>query len=150
MNSSPLIPVHWQPRRIPLEPAAVAARGPVAERLVERLLTGEPDVLARLRGGAGDDVVLILGTAADLPWVDGAIYLGQDATAPGLYLPTAAAPDVPLPLLQNALRRAVDGQESTPFAVLPEWNLLLPLVNIRPLGAEWLRQWLNRGVKLDE
>src|SRR5262249_18847627 len=76
----------WGPRAVPLAPCAVYAEGEAARALVRRLLARTDEELARLRGVAAASLVLILGE--DLPWVDGARYLGADPLALALLLPT--------------------------------------------------------------
>ncbi|AUY47817.1 hypothetical protein [Streptomyces sp. CB01881] len=56
--------------------------------------------------GAGTTVLLVLGAGADLPWADGARYLGRDA---GLLVPTTARPGPAAALWRRALG-AEDGQ----------------------------------------
>ncbi|MDC0670815.1 bpX5 domain-containing protein [Nannocystis radixulma] len=110
--------ITWSPRAIPLAPAAVVASGPVAARLADRLLTFADDVLLRLRGVAGRDLLVLTGESSDLPWLDGVDYLGRDPLAPGLYIPTTLEPAPAAPLLERALRRRAP-QLATPLALLP-------------------------------
>ncbi|MBZ5714481.1 hypothetical protein, partial [Nannocystis pusilla] len=112
------IRITWSPRPIPLAPAAVAASGPVAARLADRLLTLADDVLLRLRGVAGRDLVVLTGESSDLPWLDGVDYLGRDPLAPGLYIPTTLEPAPAAALLERALRRRAP-QLAAPLALLP-------------------------------
>ncbi|MCY1055392.1 hypothetical protein [Nannocystis sp. SCPEA4] len=112
------IRITWSPRPIPLAPAAVVASGPVATRLADRLLTFADDVLLRLRGVAGRDLLVLTGESADLPWLDGVDYLGRDPLAPGLYIPTTLEPAPAAPLLERALRRRAP-QLAAPLALLP-------------------------------
>lgn len=100
---SSAIAVRWQPRALPLDPVAVFAAGTVARALIKRLLRCTDDELGRLRGVAGENLLVVEGVAEDLPWAHGVAYLGRDPGAPGLLLPTAVLPDVPLALFEQAV-----------------------------------------------
>jgi hypothetical protein len=76
----------------------VAARGPVARRLLERLRRLPDDRLARLEGGATESLVIALGAPEDLPWVDGVTYLGREPDAADLLVPTTREATAPAPL----------------------------------------------------
>lgn len=137
------VPIAWRPRAVPLEPVGMAARGEAARALARRLLARSDEELARLTGVAGQDLVVILGNAghagypldtALLPWVDGAIYLGRDARAPSLLLPTNREPTVPLPLVERALvARAGLSKAEPPLAVLLDPPLLASVLEARSL-----------------
>ena len=88
--------------------------------------------------GSWSKSLLVFGD--DLPWVDGATWLGQDPSARGLYLPTQRAPSVHPALLLRAIRqRGVQG----PVAILPGDGTLVPLGEARPIDADRLRAWLG-------
>ncbi|HEX5719145.1 MAG TPA: hypothetical protein VF179_23485, partial [Thermoanaerobaculia bacterium] len=90
--------------------------------------------LARLTGVAGQDLIVLLGDSAFLPWVEGAAYLGRDARAPSLLLPTNREPTVPLPLLERALvLRAGHSKAEPPLAVLLDPPFLASVLEARPL-----------------
>ncbi|MCB9694928.1 MAG: hypothetical protein H6736_24245, partial [Alphaproteobacteria bacterium] len=74
-----MIQVGWSLRDVPLAPVGMLATGAAAARLAERVSRRRD-----LRGVVTDDVLVVLGT--DLPWVDGAVYLGEPAS--GLYTDT--------------------------------------------------------------
>ena len=137
--------VLWQPRRYPLTPTAVAAQGEAAQKLTERLLACDKETLSRLKGVAGPEWIVVLGEESLLPWVDGAIYLGRDALAPALLLPTTLEPSVPLPLLEKALRRQAPTL-AAPIAVLPETHVLFSLASARTIAREMLLRRLLPGV----
>jgi hypothetical protein len=124
--------VRWGPRAVPLAPRAVYADGEAARALVRRLLAAPDEELARLRGVSAPDFVLVLGD--DLPWVDGARYLGTDPLAPALLLPTARAPSVSPALLA----RAFGGT----FAVVPDPPRLVPFTEARVLSRAKLEAFL--------
>lgn len=142
-----LLPVAWRPRPVPLDPVGVAARGEAARALAKRLLARwdrDGEALSRLSGVAGPDLVILLGDAAALPWVEGAAYLGRDAHAPSLLLPTNREPTVPLPLLERALLiRASRLHTEPPLAVLLDPPLLASTLEARPLVRSQIRTWLE-------
>ena len=141
-------PVTWRPRPNPLEPAGVAARGMAARALARRLLARGDEELARLRGVAGPELLIALGAAADLPWVDGVSYLGREAGAPLLLLPTTREPAVHPQLLERALlarARELPGLEP-PLAVLLAPDLLVSTAAARPIDRQVLERWLSRGL----
>ena len=134
--------VTFVPRRLPLSPSAAAGVGPVATRLGERLLDLDESHLARLRGVTGEDVLVILGEAESLPWVEEIAYLGVDPSAPRLLLPTAEAPDVPAALLEKALFSRVR-EQTGPLAVLST-RLLVPVGAALTIQRASLERWLSR------
>ncbi|MFJ4859401.1 hypothetical protein [Streptomyces sp. NPDC088748] len=110
---APSFPLRWERREPPLPAAAVLAVGDAVPGLAAA-------ALARVRNGArlgvladdgpglpaADRALLVLGAEADLPWADGARYLGRDA---GLLVPTTARPAPAAPLWRRALG-AAEGQ----------------------------------------
>ena len=139
-----LLPVAWRPRPVPLDPVGVAARGEAARVLAKRLLARGEESLSRLSGVGGPDLIILLGDAAALPWVEGAAYLGRDAHAPSLLLPTNREPTVPLPLLERALLiRASRLHTEPPLAVLLDPPLLASTLEARPLIPSQIRTWLE-------
>ena len=142
MSDPALLPLRWQVREPPLEPVAAAATGHAARALARRLMAMSPERLGALSGVAGRELLLVLGVGKDLPWVDGVQYLGRDPEAPGLLLPTALRPAVPLPLVERAamLRRRT---APMPVALVLDPPLLVPLEEARPVDRAVLRQWLE-------
>ncbi|MFI7354959.1 hypothetical protein ACIBTP_13525 [Streptomyces avidinii] len=109
----PSFPLRWERREPPLPAAAVLAVGDavpgLAAAALERVRDGArlgvladdgPDL------PAADRALLVLGAEADLPWADGARYLGRDA---GLLVPTTARPAPAAALWRRALG-AAEGQ----------------------------------------
>ncbi|MEV0534020.1 hypothetical protein [Kitasatospora sp. NPDC050463] len=88
VTAPPSFPLRWERREPPLPAAAVLGLGDAVPALAvatrERLVGG-----ARLGVVAGDGALLVLGADTDLPWADGARYLGLDA---GVLVPTTARP----------------------------------------------------------
>ena len=141
--STQSIPTLWRPRPDPLAPVGVAARGRAARALAERLLARDDEALARLHGVAGEDLLLVLGEAPELPWADGATYLGRDPLAPSLLLPTTHEPSVPLPLLERALvARALRVPNAPPpLAVLLDPPILASTLAAWPITRVRLLMW---------
>ncbi|MFE7558265.1 hypothetical protein [Kitasatospora sp. NPDC057500] len=100
----PAVALTWERREPPLTAAAVLAVGDAVPALAAatraRLTDG-----ARLGVLADDTVLLVLGAEADLPWSDGARYLGRDGD---LLVPTTARPR-PAPALWRAALGAGPG-----------------------------------------
>lgn len=132
-------------RAKPLAPSAALGVGAAASALVERLLALQPERLARLRGVASSDAVLVLGSSEDLPWCDGIAYLGHDPDSPELLVPCAVAPSVPAPLLVRALQLRLATTLQTPFAVWFEPPLVLSVADARTVHAAQLQQWRERA-----
>ncbi len=84
MTAPTAIRPRWLTRDVPLPSVAVVARAAavagLARSTLRRLGAG-----AELAASASDDVLLVVGAETDLPWSDGAVYLGWDG---GLLLPT--------------------------------------------------------------
>ncbi|PBC75806.1 hypothetical protein BX265_0486 [Streptomyces sp. TLI_235] len=101
----PVFALRWERREPPLPPAAVLALGDAVPALAAatraRLLAG-----VRLGTLADAGALLVLGAAGDLPWADGARYLGRDGE---LLVPTTARP-LPAPALWPAALGARRGQ----------------------------------------
>ena len=139
---APFLSIHWRPRAEPLSPGAVVALGDAADALARRLLTREDAEIARLQGVTADGMIAVIGATEDLPWVDGALYLGHDAAAPVLLLPTTLEPDLPADLLQHALAHRFPAAAS-PLALLPSDRLVIPLGGAGQISRRMLRRWLD-------
>lgn len=145
-----LIPVQWRPRAAPLEPVGMAVRGEAARVLARRLLARDDEALARLSGVAAPELLVVLGEVDELPWVDGAVYLGRDAEAPSLLLPTTREPSVPIPLVERALLGRArspgsPGSIAPPYAVLIDPPLLASAQAARPILRSVLLSWLKEN-----
>lgn len=133
-----------QPRVTPLAPDAALGLGPAALALVHRLLQLPDDQLERLRGVAGTNVLLVLGSTADLPWCDGIAYFGREPDAPGLLLPCASSPMLHAALLARALERRFEEQGlQRPFLISLDPPLLLPVGHARKFERVALQAWLD-------
>ena len=133
------LPVAFRPRATPLAPVAAAARGPAAAALAERLLARPEAALATLSGVSASGLLLVLGDAGALPWIDGVVYLGRDPAAPALLLPTALTPDVPAPLFERAVLARVP---AAPVAVLVDPPALVSTTAARPIERALLADFL--------
>jgi hypothetical protein len=138
-----LIEVRWLPRHEPLAPVGAAARGEAAARLARRLLEEDDDSLAELKGVGGLGLLVVLGAAERLPWVEGVTYLGRDARAPALLMPTALEPSAPAALLERAFAARFPGL--VPCAVLTGPAALVPVAEARAVARESLLKWLGEA-----
>ncbi len=139
------IEITWRLRDVPLAPLAVAARGEVASRLAQRLLALDDETLATLQGVVGEGLLIVLGEAVALPWVDGVIYLGRDPLAPALLLPTTIVTEVPLALFERALIER--WQDHPPFALLIDPPMIASVTSARPIARQPLAAWLSQDTK---
>jgi hypothetical protein len=115
-----------------VEPSAVVGLGSVAARLAARLAASDDETLGCLRAATAQDVLVVLGPAAALPWVDGVFYLGRLPAAPPLYLPTSLVPDAPLDLLVRAVRHRVPGDALVALVPLANGRCELIVINAGP------------------
>ena len=130
----------WRPRFTPLVPVGVAARGSGATRLAHRLLH-DPDSLSHYRAVGGPGLLVILGEEAQLPWVDGVVYLGHDSQSPSLLFPTNLEPSVPPALLERSLAAVHD--HTGPVALLLDPPSIIPLSEARTIARASLIKWLE-------
>ena len=121
MQASLSLQWHW--RDAPLPAAAVVASGVVVAGL-------RADTLIRVAAGARLSAcasleqgwLIVLGEYAELPWADGATYLGWDS---GVLVPTLAKPWPCADLLRDPLHRLA-GQQAGLIALLPGQVLVGP------------------------
>jgi hypothetical protein len=141
-NSTTPTTLNWLPRERPLTPCAVVAQGEAAQRLARRLLEYPDAELAQLQGVAERGTLVIRGEMAVLPWAEGVLYLGQDAEAPALLLPTALRPDFPAALLERAVRTQFPAV-APPVAVLPGTQQVVSLAAARTVARANVQAWLE-------
>ena len=134
--------IPFVPRPDVLDPAAAVGLGPVARALARRLLRLGEEALSALRGAAGDDVLVVLGAAETLPWVDGVAYLGRDPGAPRLLLPTTSRPAVAADTFEQAIARHAAALAS-PWAVLPDARRVFSVAQADPIDRALLGRWLE-------
>jgi hypothetical protein len=130
----------WRARDDAPAPGGLVATGAGAHALVRALACRDAAELAGLTVVPVRDVLVVLGPAERLPWIDGVRYCAQAADAPGLWLPTTTAPDLPADLVLAALQRRT-GQSALLLWTAPE--LVLPLDDAIPVDAAVLA-WLDR------
>ena len=135
------IPILWKNREPPLSACAVVAHGEIARRLAHRVLESSDEQLARWRGVANNELLILLGECDELPWTNGALYLGRDEHAPSLLLPTTQTVQVPIDLFERALLTHLSGH-APPFAVF-EAGQVVSLAGARPISREVLERWLH-------
>lgn len=134
--------IAFAPRAGSLDPVAVIATGPVARALAHRLLRLADADLTALRGVAGDGLIALMGGAATLPWVDGVVYLGCDADAPRLLLPTMLRPTVAADVFERAIARHA-GRHASPWAILAAPPRVIPLGDALPVERAHVLRWLG-------
>jgi hypothetical protein len=110
--------------------------------LAARLLERDDEALGALRGVAGAGILAVLGEERHLPWTDGVIYLGRDASSPSLLLPTNREPLLPPPLLERAVLARLRNPHP-PVAVLAAPPLLVATGPARSICREQLEAWLG-------
>jgi hypothetical protein len=138
----PAVNISFVPRAGSLDPAAVVATGPAARALAQRLVRLSDAALAALRGVSGDGLIALIGDAEALPWVDGVAYLGRDAGAPRLLLPTTLRPVVALDVFERAVVRHAGGLAG-PWAVLTSPPRVIPLGEALPIERACILRWLG-------
>jgi hypothetical protein len=142
MSEALQVHTKWRARATALAPIAVAARDDVAIAFALRLLALDDESLAKLKGVAGQRLLIALGDEELLLWVNGVTYLGRDDAAPSLLLPTTLEPDVPVALFERALLKRLN--QSAPIAVLPALPPIVTSVSpARPISRETLTDWLK-------
>jgi hypothetical protein len=120
----------WTERSEALQPSGMVTAGAVTGRLLARLRTRDEPSLARLSVVATRDLLVLLGAADDLPWVNGARYCAPDPSAHGLWVPTNMTPALPADLIRrSAAARAGDGA----LLLWPAPEQFLPLGQARSL-----------------
>jgi hypothetical protein len=105
------VKVAWRLAEPPLPAVAVAASGSVANVLSEAADRETMTVTAL------SDWSVVEGP--ELPWVDGAIYLGELPGAPDVLVPVHRLPGVDPDLLRRAARSVLSGQRAKRTAVIP-------------------------------
>ncbi len=108
--------------------------------LAHRLLR-EPDSLSHYTGGGAPGLRVVRGEEQQLPWVDGAVYLGHDSQTRLLLFPTNLEPSVPAALLERSL--AAVHKYSGPLALLLDPPSIIPLSEARTIVQTSLVKWLE-------
>ena len=129
---SPPLKIKWQIRFDALEPLALIAFDLAAVRLKEKLLTFDDEQLSAWQGVFAENLLFVAGE--NLPWSDGVIYLGKDARAASVFVPTNLRPNVPFDLFEKSLLQNFAAQK--PFAVVE--NRIVPVGKMRPISRKVL------------
>jgi hypothetical protein len=135
------LPWHWQACATSPEPQAAWAVGDAAWRLLTKISAWDAPALQGLQATACQDMLVVLGPMAQLPWVDGVAYAAPSAQAPLLWLPTTHEPNVPHDLLFSALFGA-HGRE--PVFLCKTRHAVVPLDRQQSLTPQWLEQVVQK------
>lgn len=112
-------------RAEPLPARAVVAEHDVARRLASRLLTLDENTRRQLRLVVTHDLLVALGPADVLPWVDGVRYFGAEPESLAMLVPTTRETTPSSVLVERALRRTHQ-LPIGPFALL-SFERIVPL-----------------------
>lgn len=116
----------WIDREAPLPAAGVVAHATAVAALA-RSADSRLDAGASLAAAYGHGYLVIIGDDADLPWADGATYLGWEAA---VLVPTTRQPVPRTALIAEAARRTAGAHDLV--VVLPHVVLRTP--NPRPIA----------------
>ncbi len=141
MTGAAPIKIKWRNRHVPLPLSAMIAFGGAAVSLAKSLLSFDDERLKSFQGVGGKQTIFLAGAGENLPWVDGAIYLGRDARLPAALLPTTLEPNIPLELFEQTLK--LKFKPLAPFVVLPE--RLVPVGAAKILSRRALEIWLENN-----
>jgi MoxR-vWA-beta-propeller ternary system domain bpX5 len=128
----------WQPRAVALTPAGLVAPASLAPALLALLRRRKATLLAALSVVATRDLLVLLGAADALPWLDGVRYCAPDPQAGNLWTPTHLMPSLPVDLVQTSL---IERAASSPVLLWHAPEQLLPLAGapaLTPSLLDWL------------
>jgi len=128
--------IEWINRFDALAPQALIAFGAAAQRLRSKLLKLDDEKLANLQGVFAENLIFVSGSAENLPWADGVIYLGRDAPAASILVPTNLRPNVPVDLFEKSLLKNFAAQK--PFAVVED--KIISVGAMRPISRKILER----------
>ncbi len=128
-------------RAEPLPARAVVAEHDVARRLASRLLTLDEASRRQLRLVVTQDLLVALGPADVLPWVDGVRYFGAEPESLAMLVPTTRETTPSSVLVERALRRTHQLPVG-PFALL-SLERIVPLGRSVPVSAHALAALLE-------
>lgn len=121
----------WRNETEPPEPTAVIGIGSAARRLHGVLVALTPDKRAALKATANQDMLVVAGHTAQLPWANGVRYAAPRAEAPGVWLSTTERPDIALDLVERALRVR---HAHSPLLLWREPPQVVPLHRLLPVS----------------
>jgi hypothetical protein len=134
--------MHWLPAQDATGPAGLVACGALARQVLALLRARDAAQNTGLTVVVTPDMLVLLGAAASLPWLDGVRYCAPDALVPMLWLPTDATPGLPADLvLANLAARGA----RLPFLLWDAPEQVLPLdqpVALEDATFTWLAQAL--------
>lgn len=122
----------WARRPTPLPAAAVAVRVDAVPNLLSAL-AGRVRDGADLRLVIGPAAAVVLGDEPELPWCEGAHYLGWEA---GVLVATHSTPQPAVDLLVPSLRASVP--EGCDLVALLPWGILAARTPTRPIDPAGL------------
>ena len=93
----------WKPSREPLTASGLLIYAREFPLLKAKLNTFTPEQKAQLKLAHDRNVAVLLGDSQDLPWIPGALYLGQSPAVTNLYLPTNLSPSLPVAMIASAV-----------------------------------------------
>jgi hypothetical protein len=130
--------MQWFVQEPALAPEGAVACGQAAHDLLRQLQSRSKEERNGLRFVATADMLVLLGDAGQLPWVDGIRYCAASPVAPMLWLPTLLRPSLPADLLQHRLLHEAG---RGPVLLWPEPACFMPLDTAAPLD-EAAMLWL--------
>jgi len=130
--------IEWRNRFDALQPLAIIAFGDAANRLKAKLLSLDDERLSALQGVFNKDLLFVAGETENLPWADGVIYLGKDAAATSIFVPTNLRPNIPIDLFEKSL--LLRFAAAKPFAVVD--NRIVSIGKMRPVSRKILSEIL--------
>jgi hypothetical protein len=133
-----LFKIEWRNRSDALEPSATIAFEDAAISLAEKLLTLDDENLRGLQAVGAKKMILLVGDKDNLPWANGAVYLGRDSQIPACLLPTTIEPKLPPDLFGRIIETSF--KRFAPFAVLP--GKIIPFGRAKNLSRAVLEMWL--------
>lgn len=125
----------WTPSPKPLAASGLLIYASEFAVLKSKIRTFTPVQMARVKLAHNKNVAVLLGEESDLPWIPGALYLGQASGVTNLYLPTSLSPSLPIPLIASAVSTLFGTGQ---YAIDPKHNqcydvsAALPLSRIDP------------------
>lgn len=131
---SPIPQVRWVSRFDALPPLALIAFDVAAVRLKGKLLTFDDEQLSAWQGVFAENLLFVSGE--NLPWTDGVVYLGKDARAASIFVPTNLRPNVPFDLFEKSLLQRFAAQK--PFAVVEK--RIISIGKMRPISRKVLSE----------
>lgn len=127
--------VVWRPSSQPLAASGLLIYSREYPQLKSKLEAFTAEQQAQLKLAHDKHVAVLLGDEVNLPWIPGALYLGQATGVTNLYLPTTLSPSLPISLIASAVstlfgpgQYAINPKQHTCFNV----SAALPLNRIDP------------------